>query len=196
MLIGITGSYGSGKTTIAKMFEKKGAVIIDADKICQTLLNYPKPSYRKIVNCFGRGIVTRNKAIDRCKLARIVFKDKSKLRILNKLIHPLAIVEINKIIKGEKKKKTVILDAPLLVETTFYRKMDKLIVVKNNRDKQIERTCAAKGISRAEALGRIRMQASLKKKLALADFIIDNSGSKKRTLFQVEKIWKTIRSQL
>jgi len=194
MLIGVTGSYGSGKTTVAKMFGKKGAVVINADEICHSLINYPKPLYRKIVDCFGRNIVTRNKVIDRCKLARIVFKDRSKLRILNRLIHPLAIVEINEIIKREKKRKTVILDAPLLVETGFYRKMDKLIVVKNNRDKQIKRICAAKGISRADALERIRMQASLKKKLALADFIIDNSGSRKKTLFQVGNIWKTIRS--
>ncbi len=196
MVIGITGSFGSGKTEIAKMFGMLGCRIIDADKICHSLIKPPAEVYKKIIKHFGREVLAKNKAIDRKKLGEIVFKEKSKLWLLNKIIHPYAIREIQKVIRKEKKSRVIIVDAPLLVETKFHKRLDKLIVIKMRKDKQVRRIIRAKGMTKREILDRIEKQAPLKKKLALADFIIDNNGSKKETLIQVRKIWKTLRGEL
>ena len=192
MVIGITGSFGSGKTEIAKMFASLGVRVINADQVCHLLIRPRTPVYKKIIRHFGKEVLARDKSIDRKKLGEIVFKEKSKLSLLNKLIHPHAIKEIQRIIRREKRSSVIIVDAPLLVETKFYKRLDRLIVVKMRKDKQVRRIIEAKGMTKGEALDRIEKQAPLKKKLALADFIIDNNGSKKATLTQVRKIWKIL----
>ncbi len=194
MVIGITGSFGSGKTIVAKMFSRLGAYVIDADKIYHSMVLPRGKVYKKIVRHFGRSILKRDRTIDREKLGAIVFKKRSRLKFLNSLVHPELISRINKII-GAKKGKIDVVDAALLVETNFYKNLDRLIVVRSSDDRQINRQIRAKGLTRKEILEKIRMQAPLKKKLALADFIIDNSGSRKQTLIQVQKIWKQLRGE-
>lgn len=196
MVIGITGSFGSGKTTVAKMFKTFGAYIIDADRVCHSLMTPSKKAYKRILRHFGDSILRRNKAIDRHKLAEIVFKDKSKLKLLNALVHPEAISQIERIIRTEKKRKIIVIDAALLVESGFYKKIDVLVVVRISRRKQVKRLIQVKGMSKKDILNITRQQTTLRKKLEHSDFIIDNSGTKEETLFQVEKIWKTIRGGL
>ncbi|NQV04131.1 MAG: dephospho-CoA kinase [Candidatus Omnitrophica bacterium] len=190
MIIGVTGSFGSGKTKVARMFEGLGAHVIDADKVCHSLMAPPSKVYRSVVKHFGTSILDKAKRIDRKKLARAVFKKRSELALLDRLVHPEAIKEIEKIARANKKRKVVVIDAPLLVESGFYKKLDTLVVVKNNISKQASRVSRAKGLRKNEIIERIRMQAPFTKKAALADFIIDNSGSAKKTLLQVKEIWK------
>ena len=192
MIIGITGGLGSGKTTVSGMFRRMGAYVIDADKVCHSLTAPTKKVYRRIVANFGRDVLGKNKEIDRKKLAGIVFKDASKLRLLNGLVHPEAIRKIEKMIREKKNRKTIVVDAALIVESLFYKKMDKLIVVKAGLDKRVKRLIQKNGMTRKEILQRTRMQAPVRKKLALADFIIDNSGSRTKTKIQVERIWKQL----
>ena len=188
MIIGITGSFGSGKTTVAKMFAKLGAYAIDADKVYHSLIRPEKNCYKKIVKYFGKDILTKSGQIDRKKLGNIVFKDKSKLKILNSITHDEVIKGIKRIVKTKKGK--VIIEAPLLIESGFYKEVDKVILVANKEEEQVKRIKEARGLSSKKILKRIRMQMPFKKKLALADFIIDNSGSKRDTLIQVKEIWK------
>ena len=189
MIIGITGSFGSGKTTVAKMFAKLGAYMIDADKVYYSLIRPGKSCYKKVVGYFGKVILGRSGRIDKKKLGRIVFKDKAKLEILNSLTHPEVIKEIKKIIKAGKGK-VIVVEAPLLIESGFYKQVDKVVLVANDREEQVRRVREARGISSKEIFKRIRTQMSFNKKLAFADFIIDNSGSKLSTLNQVTEIWK------
>ena len=189
MIIGITGSFGSGKTTIAKMFGRLGAYAIDADKVYHSLIRPGKSCYKKIIRYFGSDILGGNGHVDRKKLGKIVFKDKSKLVLLNSITHPEIIKEIRKIIKT-KKEKIVIVEAPLLIESGFYKKTDKVILVLNKKEEQVKRARKSRGLSERAILERIRTQMPFKKKLAFADFVIDNSGSKTDTLIQVREIWK------
>ncbi|MBU1852924.1 MAG: dephospho-CoA kinase [Candidatus Omnitrophica bacterium] len=193
MVVGVTGSFGSGKTTVAKMFAELGAYVIDADTIAHSLMMPGKEVYKGIVRHFGNRILRRNRKIHREKLAEVVFKEKPKLRLLNRLVHPEVIERINEIIMAKGKKGIIVIDAALLVETGFYKKIDRLIVVRCDRNKQVERVFSAKGKTKKEIQQRIRMQAPLKKKLARADFIIDNSASITKTRVQVERIWKQLR---
>ena len=189
MIIGITGSFGSGKTTVAKMFAKLGAYAIDADKIYHSLIRPGKSCYKKIVRQFSKGILGRTGQIDKQKLGKIVFKDKAKLKTLNRLTHPEVIKEIKKIIKAGKGK-VIVIEAPLLIESGFYKQVAKVILVANDREEQVKRVREGRGLAAKEIFKRIRMQMPFKKKLAFADFIIDNSGSKLGTLNQVTEIWK------
>ncbi|MCX5692810.1 MAG: dephospho-CoA kinase [Candidatus Omnitrophica bacterium] len=189
MIIGVTGSFGSGKTTVAKMFARLGAYAIDADKVYHSLIMPGENCYKKIVRRFGKDILSRTGRIDRKKLGNIVFKEKSKLKLLNSVTHFEVIKEIRDIAKS-KRGKVIVIEAPLLVETGFYREMDKVIVVANKKEEQIRRIRENRGLSAEETLKRIRMQMPFKEKLAFADFIIDNSGSKTNTLTQVKEIWK------
>ena len=191
-MIGITGNFGSGKTTIARMFKKKGAYIIDADSICHSLIQPSKPAYKKILRDFGKAILKKDNSIDRKKLAKIVFEDEKKLKTLNRLLHPYVIKEIDRLIRLNRDKRIIIVDAPLLIESGLHKKMDKIIVVKNRLAVQVSRLKKAMGLTKIEILKRLRWQMPFEKKAGLADFIIDNSHSKNKTFVQVQRIWKQL----
>jgi len=191
MIIGITGSFGSGKTTVANMFAGLGAFVIDADELYHSLIKPGKICHRKIIQNFGTAVLKKDGCIDRKILGRIVFKNKSKLRLLNSLVHPEVIKEAGRII-GSRKEKVIVIDAALLIESGFYKKVDSVIVVKSKIKEQIERVKKQMPMSETDINARIGMQMSLRKKLAFADFIIDNGGTKTKTLSQVKKIWETL----
>lgn len=189
LILGITGSFGSGKTTVAGIFKSFGAQVIDADKIARKITCSGAKIYKEITYVFGKGILKQDKSIDRHKLGRIVFNNKRSLARLNKITHPEIIRIIKEKIKTSKAK-LIILDAPLLLETGLKSLTDKLIVVKAGRDWQITRALNRTSLSKAEILKRIECQMSLKFKVRLADFVIDNSGTIENTKRQVENIWK------
>jgi len=192
-ILGVTGSFGSGKTSVAGMFQSLGARIIDADRIAHELFRPKTKIYKKIIEAFGRGILKGNKTIDRNKLAHIVFENKNLLKRLNRILHPEIIRIIEQRIRTSKSK-IVVLDAPLLIEAGLRGLVDKLIVVKITRKKQIKRIQEKVGLSKNGILKRIKSQIPLQVKIRLADFVIDNSGTKGETKRQVEKIrrllWK------
>lgn len=187
IILGITGSFGTGKTTVAGFFKPYGAKIIDADKIAHSLIKPKTKIGKKITANFGKEILKNNSTIDRKKLARIVFSKKGLLKKLNRIIHPEVIRIIKKQIKLSHEK-IVILDAPLLLEAGLRRAVDKLVVVKISKSEQIKRIRKRLGLREADILKRINSQISLRQKARLADFVIDNSKSKKETRKQVEAI--------
>ena len=194
IILGITGSFGSGKTTVAKLLKPKGAEIIDADKLAHQAIVRGSPAYRKIIRIFGKGILKKNKQVNRVKLAGLVFDHKNLLQELDRIIHPEVIRMIKNKIKFSKSK-VVILDAPLLVEAGLEKIVHHLIVVKINRRQQLERVKRKLRLQKKDILKRIKSQLSLSRKMSLADFIIDNSGTRIETVKQISKIrrllWKS-----
>ncbi len=200
IVLGLTGSFGSGKTTVAGIFRSYGAEIIDADRIAHSCIAGGTLGCKRICKAFGKGILKKNRTIDRVKLARIVFDNKGLLKKLNKIIHPEVIRIIRKKIKKtlpagrQEKSKIIVLDAPLLLEAGLRRMVDKLIVVKIKRAEQLERIQRKFSFSREDILKRIKRQMPLQLKVRLADFVIDNSGTIEETKKQIEEIrrllWK------
>lgn len=193
IILGVTGSFGSGKTTVARNFKSLGAKIIDADRIAHRIIKPGSKIYRRIINTFGKDILKKNRAIDRDKLAKVVFNNKNLLNRLNKIVHPEVIRTIEREIKASSQE-VVVLDVPLLIEAGLRRLVDKLIVVKITQEKQIERVLHKVSLGKRDILKRIRHQVPLKDKVRIADFVIDNSGTIKNTKKQVNKIrrllWK------
>ena len=132
MIIGITGSFGSGKTTVARMFKSFGVEVIDVDKIAHRIIKPRSKIYKKIISAFGKDILKNNKTIDRHKLAQIVFNNKNLLKKINRIMHPEIIGMIKNRIKTSRSK-LIILDTPLLIEAGLKDRVHKLIVVKVDR---------------------------------------------------------------
>ena len=194
VIIGLTGSFGSGKSTVAGIFASYGAKIIDADKIARGCFRRAGRIYKKIISAFGAGVISKDRQIDRGELSKLVFSDKKKLRKLNSIVHPEVIriikTKINAIKKG-----VIILDAPLLLEAGLRNKVDKLIVVTAGRDRQLKRLLKKGSLDRAGILKRMEFQIPFRVKARLADFIIDNSGTLEKTRKQAaeirRKLWKS-----
>ena len=190
MLLGITGSIGSGKTTVAKLFSKHHFIRIDADEIAHNLMQKNFSVRRQLKKFFGNEICDKNKNIDRKKLGEIVFNDLTKLKRLNSIMHPTIILEIKNQIKKIKQKcgnKTkIVIDAPLLLETKTKDLVDKIIVVKCDKKKIFDRL--NQKFSRQEIEKILKSQMPLKEKVKYADFVIDNNGDFKDLEEQVEKI--------
>jgi len=193
-VLGITGSIGSGKSTVARMFKTRDCQLIDADKLAHEALAIGSAVYKKIVAVFGCGILKYDKRIDRSKLARIAFVNKAALNKLNSIVHQAVIAEIKRRIKNSDKK-IILLDAALIIEAGLRKIIDKLVVVRASRQQQILRSQKKLALSKNEISRRIKYQISQNAKLRLADFIIDNSGQISQTRKQVSeirrKLWRS-----
>lgn len=197
MILGITGSVGTGKTTVSKMFEKMGASRIDADALAHEAIEKGKAPYRKIVRLFGKRILRRDGSVNRKTLAETIFKDPEKRRRLNTLIHPYVIRRMRQEIRkrsgkrGKKGRRCVVVEVPLLHEAHLTQMFDGVITVSCGRPLQERRW--VKGGGDLKDLSRRRAsQLPLSYKKAHSDFIIDNSGTRQKTKSQVEAIWKRI----
>ena len=189
MILGITGSIGSGKTAAAKMFSKYHYSRIDADEIGHESLTSNKKIKDRIIKEFGNGLLDKNGNINRKKLGAIVFNDRNKLKKLNSIMHPLIIDETKNQIKKIQNEcgadAKIIIDAPLLRETNLKNSVDKIIVVKASSKKITARN---RKFSMKKLEKIFKTQMPLDKKLKKADFVIDNNGNFKNLEKQVKRI--------
>ena len=195
LIIGVTGSIGTGKTTVAKMLRRLGARVVDADDISHRVMEPGNPAWKKIVSRFGRKVLRRDGYIDRRALGAVVFSDREKLRKLCAILHPEVYRRMRAIVNRTRRADSsavVALDVPLLLETGGQKYIDKLIVVSAPREVQVRRACRKFGLSRAQIIRRIRTQMPLGRKVKAADFVVDNGGSMLSTEKQVRAIWKKL----
>lgn len=193
-VIGLTGSFASGKTSVAKMFKDLGAKVLDADKIVHTLLADDKPCRRLIARQFGSEIIKKG-GVDRKQLAGIVFKNQKHLKKLEAILHPRVRTYIKDEIGRLRKRNAravIVLEVPLLFEAGFDRLCDTTVVVTARKALQIKRAQARTGLSAKEINQRIKSQMALKEKALLADYIIDNSKNTKKTKRQVMQLWQEL----
>ncbi len=194
IVLGLTGSFGSGKTTVAGILKSYGAKIIDADRIAHTIIKPGSASYKKIIRIFGSAILNKDKSINRHNLGQIVFNNRALLVKLNSIVHP----EVIRIIKDELRRARegiVVIDAPLLIESGLNKLTHKLIVVKINRLKQLKRLQKKLGLNKRDIQLRINCQLPLEDKVRMADFVIDNNKTISETKKQVaqirRKLWRS-----
>lgn len=195
LLLGVTGSIGTGKSTVAKMLEELGAPIIDFDVLSRIVVEPGKPAYQDIVSFFGEQVLTEDKTLDREKLREIVFRDMEKRKKLESFTHPRIgetyAEQVDQLSKG---KDQVIIQVviPLLIETHMQAMFDHLLMVYAPEEVQLKRLMARDKISQELAESIIRSQMSVEEKKGYCDLIIDNSGSLEETRRQVEEVWKKL----
>ena len=193
-IVGLTGGIGTGKSTVAHIFESLGAVVIDSDEIAREYLSKGMPGYEKVVNRYGKKILNKDLEADRQKIAEIIFSDSTERRWLEQLIHPYVFEKIRDEINLRKDKDgIIILDIPLLFEAGANSWLRPVIVVVCSRDAQIKRIQnRTPEMPYEHILERIRAQMPIEEKQKKADFIIDNSSGIEQTKKQAEDIWNTI----
>lgn len=191
LIIGITGSFGSGKTTVATLFARLGAKVLNADSIAHQLMKRHGPCYGPILRQWGPSILT-NGHIDHRKLATYVFQRPHDLRRLTRIVHP----EVKRVIqrriqqwKRQRPDAMIVMDVPLLFESGLDRLSDITIVVKANLPLQLKRIQKRFAISKRQALKRTRAQMPIQDKLRLADFVIDNRTGLTNLKNQVKDLW-------
>ena len=195
MILGLTGGIASGKSTVSNIFKKYGIYIVDADKIAKELGNR-KDVIDEIGKKISKTVIDENGIVDRAKLKEIVFSDKSKLEILNKIYHPKIREEFKKIKLNSSKNDIIIFDVPLLFETGMYTLCDKKILVYVNEDIQIERLIARDGITKELAKKIIDSQMSLNEKKSKSNILIENNGSLEELEKKVEMVYKKILEEI
>ena len=201
-IIGLTGGIGSGKSTVAKIFSRLGAKVIDADEIAREIVEPGEAAWQRLVSEFGKEILNDDKTLNRSLLAKVVFEDPTKRASLNGIMHPEIQKEIMSRIhkyRSESKDKAgvVIVEAALLAEKKGLLKLiDILILVSVDERLRINRIKKRDGLSSEEILLRIRSQMSDDEKASLTDLVIDNTGSIEQTELQVKKIWKTLQTSI
>jgi dephospho-CoA kinase len=176
-VIGLTGGIGSGKSTVAEIFRRLGATIIDTDALSHALTRPGQPGLQAIVEAFGRELLDPQGRLDRARLRRLVFSDENARHRLEALLHPLIRQEVDRAL-GAATGPYVILVVPLLAETDGWReRVDRVLVVDCPEEEQIRRTMARSQLSREEVQAIMAAQASRARRLALADDVIVNNGS-------------------
>jgi len=188
--IGLTGGFGMGKSTALRLFGKLGAETVDSDKIVHNILQRPE-TIKKIASLLGESVLKKKGetiSLDKKRIADIIFNDPGKRIFIEKIIHPKVMREIKALMKEKLSKNpsvTIIFEIPLLFEAGYEKHFDKVIVVFCKRDIAIRRLLK-KGFSKEDALKRMRAQMPVARKKALADFVIDNNDSIKKTEAQVK----------
>ena len=193
-IVGITGTIGSGKSEVAKVFSEEGAVVIDADVVAKNLLNRDEAGYRAVTETFGEEILDGRGDIDKKKLAGIVFSDPEKVKVVNALIHPLVHQWIIRRIQETEARNhdaVVVIDAPLLIEAGFDKMVDHLIVVApGDPEAAVARAAKRLGITSEEARRRFSYQIPLEEKVKKADTIIVNDGTLQALREKAKEVYK------
>ena len=196
LVIGLTGGIATGKSTVATIFKKAGAVIIDADQIARELVKKGQPAHRAIVEKFGKNVLLPDGEINRSALGDIIFNDPHKKDLLNKIVHPYVRREQERQLKQIEKANPntlVILDIPLLLESEMYKDLSDVVVVYAPEHIQIQRLMQRDNIPRADALARVRSQMPIEEKKDKATIVIDNSSSRENTRKQTLKIFQQLK---
>ncbi|HHW32330.1 MAG TPA: dephospho-CoA kinase [Clostridiaceae bacterium] len=191
-IIGVTGGIGSGKSTVSRILEDLGAVVIDADKISREVTSPGEQAFNEIVNCFGEEYIGQNGQLDRKKLAALVFSHPDKLKLLNSITHKHIIDRILKMIDAKAKEGyngVIAIDAPIPVEHGFLDTVDEVWVVDAERDVRIKRIMERSNMSYEEAVSRINSQIAQSDYLAVANEVIENNGSVEELEQKVVKLY-------
>ena len=191
ILVGLTGGIGSGKSTVSQMLADRGAIIIDGDAIARQLQRSGTVVFAALVERFG-DVVGADGELDRAKIASIVFADAQALSDLNNIVHPAIGVEMMRRISEMRDTDAIaILDFPLLAESPR-KGLSGVIVVDIDPEIAIERVVRDRGMKASDVRARINKQASRQDRLAIADRVLDNSGTKEDLVRQVDQAWEWI----
>jgi dephospho-CoA kinase len=190
LLVGLTGGIGSGKSTVARMLEERGAVVFDADLLAREAVEPGTPGHAAVIERFGADVLAPGGELDREALASIVFADPAARRDLEQIVHP----EVRRLFAEGSEAyhdtdRIVVFSAPLLVESGMHTAFEILVVVSATVATQIQRLMRQRGMSEPAIRARIDAQAPLEDKAAVADFLVDNEGTLAELQSQVERLW-------
>lgn len=196
VVAGLTGGIATGKSTVASILASCGAEIIDADRIAREVVRKGTPAWLKIRETFGDGVLLNGGELDRERLGAVIFSDHEKKELLNRIVHPAVYQEMDaRLAEFEAKDaKVVVCDIPLLIETGMEKRFQEIILVYVPELLQLKRLMDRNGLSREDAVRKMRSQMPIEEKKAHATIIIDNSGSPEETSEKTLEVYEYLKS--
>jgi len=197
-IIGLTGGYGSGKSTVAKFLAELGAAVIDADEVGHEVFKPGTEAWREVVGTFGQAIISFDGSIDRRKLGKIVFRDLDARARLNMIMHPRIYERVKAMIEEYRQKgfDVVVVEAPLLLEAGWKSMVDEVWMTSAPPATVISRLKEQKDISEAESLARIHSQLTDEERTEQADVVIATDYSFDELKEEVRALWQQLRSRI
>src|SRR3954454_24432907 len=186
--IGLTGGIGSGKSTVSALLAARGALIIDADRIAREVVEPGTPGLAAVVEAFGAGMLAADGTLDRPALAAVVFADPEARARLDGLVHPLVRARAAELAADAPPGAVLVHDVPLLVETGQAGSYDLVLVVEADVETRVARL-VQRGLTAEDARARMAAQATDEQRRAVADVVLDNSGTVEELEAQVERFW-------
>lgn len=190
MIVGLTGGIGAGKSAVAARLAEHGALIVDADAIARDVVAPGTGGLAEIVATFGSAVLTEDGSLDRPRLGALVFADADARARLNAIVHPLVSRRSAEIAAAAPAGAVVVHDVPLLVENGLAPAYDVVVVVVAAEDVRIRRLRGGRGMREEEVRARMAVQATDEQRRAVADVVLDNSGSPEALHRQVDELWR------
>lgn len=194
-VVGLTGGIAAGKSTVARRLAELGAVVIDADQLARDAVQPGSPGLAAIVDRFSAAVLADDGSLDRPALGRIVFADDEARQALNGIVHP----EVRRLYadavadaRARDPRAVIVYDVPLLAEARAADEFGTIVVVDAPAPVRIERLVTLRGMEREEAENRVAAQISDADRRAMADVVIDSSGSVDDTLAQTDALWQRL----
>ncbi len=188
MRVGLTGGIASGKSTVAEILVGLGAVLIDGDALAREVVARGTPGLARVVEEFGADLLTPEGDLDRASLGRIVFADEAARKRLEAITHPLIFERYAELEASAPEGALVVHDIPLLAESGRADTFDEVVVVDAPPELQVERMVRDRGWTREEAEARIAAQATREDRLAIATYVIENTGTLEDLRARVEAV--------
>jgi dephospho-CoA kinase len=190
--VGLTGGIGSGKSEVSRRLASYGALIIDADQVAREVVEPGTPGQAQVVDAFGMDVLASDGTLDRPRLGEIVFSDDALRAKLNAIIHPLVRDRIRELEAGAEAGAVVVEAVPLIAENGMAGLYDLVVVVDVPPRIQEDRLVRDRGMTREQVAARVAAQASREDRLAIADIVLDNSGSLDELDREVGELWTEV----
>lgn len=196
--VGLTGGIGSGKSEVTKRLAGHGAVVIDSDVLAREVVEPGTPGLAAVIAEFGSGVLAADGSLDRARLAAIVFADPGRLTKLNAIVHPLVRARSAELAASAAASESAIVvhDVPLLVEAGLAGSFDVVVVVDAPEAVQLDRLVRVRGMAPADAKARIAAQASRERRLAVADYVVENTEDIAALDAAVDRLWDWLQDRL
>ena len=193
--VGLTGGIGSGKSEVSWRLAALGAVVIDADLVAREVVAPDTPGLAEVVDVFGPGILGPDGSLDRPKLGDIVFADPELLGRLNAIVHPRVEARMRELEASAGAGSVLVHDVPLIAENGLKELFDLVVVVDAPPQLQLDRLVGPRGMTEDQARARMAAQASRVQRLAIADVVLDNSGTLAQLDDEVTRLWAELLSR-
>jgi dephospho-CoA kinase len=193
LLVGLTGGIGSGKSTVARLLERRGAAVIDADQLAHDAVAKGSPGFERVVQTFGESIVAPDGDLDRRALAAIIFTDPERKAALESIVHPEVARRFGEQVDELRSTdRVVVYVSPLLVELGLAPAFDVVIVVTASPHLRVSRVASGRDLSPEDVRARMAAQATDEQRMEVADILVDNDGSLAELEPQVDRIWNDL----
>jgi dephospho-CoA kinase len=196
LLVGLTGGIGSGKSTVARLLERRGAVVIDADHLAREAVAKGTPAFERVIETFGDAVVAPDGNLDRAALAAIIFSDPERKAALEGIVHPEVARRFGeRVDELAATDRVVVYVSPLLVELGLAPAFDVVIVVTASPHLRVSRVASGRGLTPEDVRGRMATQATDEQRMEVAHVLVDNDGSLAELEPQVDRIWDDLVSR-